>query len=70
MKLSATPVNSPTRMTGHLDCTVSACNVSDLGGAAAARLLIRLTLDPCLGSTQVYRVFSITWPFRSTGVYR
>jgi hypothetical protein len=70
MKLPKTPVNSPTRWTGRLECTVPVCGVSDPGGAAAARLLFRFTLDPCLGSTQVYPVFSVTGPFRSTGVYR
>jgi hypothetical protein len=69
MKLSTTPINSPTRFTGRLEHAVSVRGVSDPGGAAAARLLFRFTLDPCLGSTQVYRVFSVNWPFRSTGVY-
>jgi hypothetical protein len=49
MKLPTTPVNSPTRITGRLECAVSACGVSDPGGAAAARLLFRFTLDPLLG---------------------
>src|SRR5690348_15463527 len=62
--------DSATNAGGYSQCTVPACGVSDPGGAAAARLLFRFTLDPCLGSTQVYPVFSVTWPFRSTGVYR
>ena len=49
MKLPAAPLNSATRITGRMECAVSVCDVSDPGGAAAARLLRRITLDPLLG---------------------
>ena len=70
MKLLAPSVNSATRTTGRSQCTVFACEISDSRGAAAARLLFGFTLDPCLGSTQVYRVVCMSCGFRSTGVYR
>jgi hypothetical protein len=61
--------DSGTKSGGRLQGVVLSCDVSDPGGAAAARLFRRITLDPLLGSTQVYRVFSATFPFWSTGVY-
>jgi hypothetical protein len=70
MKLPTSPVNSATEISGHSECTGSVCEIPDSRGAAAARLLLRTTLDPCLGSTQVYPIFSGTCRFRSTGVYR
>lgn len=69
MKLPTTSVNSATRLSGPSECVVLSCEVSDSRGAAASRLLFRFTLDPLLGSTRVYRVFSATFPFRSTEVY-
>lgn len=69
MKLPTSSMNSASRVSGRSQGTVVSRENLDPGGAAASRLLFRFTLDPCLGSTQVYRVFSGIYRFRSTGVY-
>lgn len=62
--------DSGIRIGPRSQCVLLSCEVPDSRGAAAARLLDRITLDPLSGSTQVYRVFSGSCGFRSTGVYR
>ena len=69
MKLPTSSVNSATPFSGHSKSVLLSCEVSDLRGAAASRLLFGFTLDPLLGSTQVYRVFPAMWRLRSTEVY-
>jgi hypothetical protein len=60
--------DSGTNAGGHLQCAVSACGISDPGGAAAARLLFRTTLDPLLGFTAVNRIHTVTKPLLFTEV--
>ncbi len=69
MELPRMSINLATRLSGHSQCVVVSCECSDPRGAAASRLLFGFTLDPLLGSTRVYRLFSATFPFRSTEVY-
>ena len=70
MKLPTSSINSARKVSGRSQGTVFSRENLDSRGAAAARLLLRTTLDPCLGSTQVYRVFCVICGFGSTGVYR
>jgi hypothetical protein len=69
-KFPTTPVNSHRLDSGRLESALLSYAVSASHGAAAARLLFGFTLDPLAGSTQVYRVVSVTCRFGSTGVYR
>ena len=63
-------VNSHRMDSGRFESALLSDAVSASHGAAAARLLFSFTLDPLAGSTQVYRVVSVTCRFGSTGVYR
>jgi hypothetical protein len=64
------PVDSHRIHSGRLESALFSEALSASHGAAAARLLFSFTLDPLAGSTQVYRIVSVTCRFGSTGVYR
>jgi hypothetical protein len=68
MKLPTSSINLLRRVSGRSQGTVFSRENLDSRGAAAARLLLRTTLDPLSGFTAVNRIHTVTKPLLFTEV--